>query len=73
MGSASASSSRRSAPLAFAVHKHVNGISVTTIGWILTIVGVVGGVISMVFWQSWARPGYFTRRRTVVNEPPATR
>jgi hypothetical protein len=51
----------------------VNGISVTTIGWILTIVGVVGGVISMVFWQSWARPGYFTRRRTVVDEPPATR
>ena len=43
--------------LAFAVHKHVNGISVHTIGWILMIVGIVGGVISMIFWQSWAGPG----------------
>jgi hypothetical protein len=41
------------------------------IGWILMIVGIVGGVISMVFWQSWAGPGYLTRRRTVVDEPPA--
>jgi FtsH-binding integral membrane protein len=42
--------------LAFAVQKHVNGISVQTIGWILMIVGIVGGVISMVFWQSWQGP-----------------
>jgi hypothetical protein len=58
--------------LAFAVNKHVNGISVDTIGWILMIVGIVGGVISMIFWQSWAGPGYLTRRRTVVDEPPVT-
>jgi hypothetical protein len=49
----------------------VNGISVHTIGWILMIVGILGGVISMIFWQSWAGPGYLTRRRTVVDEPPA--
>lgn len=57
--------------LAFAVNKHLNGISVHTVGWILMIVGIVGGVISMVFWQTWAGPGYFSRRRTGVNEPPA--
>jgi hypothetical protein len=22
----------------------------------------------MIFWSSWAGPGYFTRRRTVVDE-----
>jgi hypothetical protein len=57
--------------LAFAVHKQVSGISVHTIGWILMIVGIVGGLISMIFWQSWAGPGYLTRRRTTVDEPPA--
>jgi predicted anti-sigma-YlaC factor YlaD len=57
--------------LAFAVNKHVNGISVHMIGWILMIVGIVGGVISMIYWQSWAGPGSLTRRRTVVDEPPA--
>ncbi len=57
--------------LAFAVNKHVNGISVHTIGWILMIVGIVGGVISMIYWQSWAGPGSLTRRRTAVDEPPA--
>jgi hypothetical protein len=59
--------------LAFAVSKQVSGISVHTIGWILMIVGIVGGVISMIFWQSWAGPGYLTRRRTVADEPQAPR
>jgi Domain of unknown function (DUF6458) len=57
--------------LAFAVNKHVNGISVHAIGWILMIVGILGGVISMIFWQSWAGPGHLTRRSTVMDEPPA--
>jgi hypothetical protein len=57
--------------LAFAVNKHVNGISVHTVGWILMIVGIVGGIISMIFWQSWAGPGALSRRGRVVDEPPA--
>jgi hypothetical protein len=57
--------------LAFAVHKHVNGISVQTVGWILMIVGIVGGALSMVFWQSWGGAGHLARRTTVVDEPPA--
>ncbi|HET7482199.1 MAG TPA: DUF6458 family protein [Actinomycetota bacterium] len=28
--------------------------SVTTAGWILTIVGVLGLIISMMFWGPWA-------------------
>jgi hypothetical protein len=59
--------------LALAVHHQTSGIDINTIGWILTIVGILGLVLSMIFWSSWAGPGYFTRRRTTyVDEgPPA--
>jgi predicted anti-sigma-YlaC factor YlaD len=49
--------------LAFAVHAHLSGVDITTIGWILLIVGIVGAVLSMIFWSSWAGPGYWSRRR----------
>jgi hypothetical protein len=59
--------------LAFAVHTSTSGFDINTIGWILLIVGIVGVLISMIFWSSWAGPGYWTsRRRTYVDEgPPA--
>jgi Domain of unknown function (DUF6458) len=58
--------------LAFAVSADVSGVNIHTVGWILLIVGIVGIVLSMIFWSSWAGPGYFSRRRTVVDEgPPA--
>jgi len=60
--------------LALAVHASTSGVDVHTVGWILAIVGAVGAVLSMIFWSSWAGPGYFTsRRRTAyVDEgPPA--
>jgi Domain of unknown function (DUF6458) len=58
--------------LALAVHTSTSGVDVNTVGWILTIVGAVGLVLSMIFWSSWAGPGYFTRRRTtyVDDTPP---
>jgi hypothetical protein len=49
--------------LAFAVNATVTGIEITTIGWILLVVGIVGAVLSMIFWSSWAGPGYWSRRR----------
>ena len=59
--------------LAFAVSADVSGVNIHTIGWILLIVGIAGVVLSMIFWSSWAGPGYFGRRRTTyVDEgPPA--
>lgn len=51
--------------LAFAVDYHVSGIDVTTIGWILLIVGIIGAILSMIFWSSWGGVGG-TRRREVV-------
>ena len=59
--------------LAFAVHATSSAVNIHTVGWILMIVGIAGIVLSLIFWSSWAGPGYFTsRRRTVVDEgPPA--
>ena len=61
--------------LAFAVNVDTSGAGVNlhTIGLILLAVGVVGCLLSMIFWSSWAGPGYFTssrRRTTTVDEGP---
>ncbi len=56
--------------LAFAVHATSGAVDVHTVGWIL-----MGSVlIALMLWQSWAGPGYWTRRRTttVDDGPPAT-
>ena len=60
------------AVLAWAVSVDTNGFNVNTIGYILLVVGIIGAVLSMVFWSSWAGPGYWSRRRTTyVDEGPA--
>jgi hypothetical protein len=56
--------------LAWAVNTDVSGVNIHTIGWILLVVGIVGLVLSMIFWSSWAGPGYFSRRRTYYDEGP---
>ncbi|HEY2542981.1 MAG TPA: DUF6458 family protein [Gaiellaceae bacterium] len=58
------------AVLAFAVSATVSGVNIHAVGWILLIVGIVGILLSMIFWSSWAGPGYFSRRRTYVDEGP---
>jgi Domain of unknown function (DUF6458) len=55
--------------LAFAVTDNVSGVNIHTIGWILLIAGIVGIVLSMVFWSSWAGPGYWSGRRRVDGGP----
>ena len=57
--------------LALAVTAEVAGVDVQVVGWILTIVGVLGLVLSMLFWSSWGGPGYWGRRRRYVEERPA--
>jgi hypothetical protein len=60
------------AVMAWAVHASTSGINIHAVGYILLIVGIIGALLSMVFWSSWAGPGYFTqggsRRRTVIEE-----
>ncbi|HKB93270.1 MAG TPA: DUF6458 family protein [Gaiellaceae bacterium] len=60
------------AVLAFAVSATVSGVNIHAIGWILLIVGIVGILLSMIFWSSWAGPGYWSSRRrtTYVDEGP---
>ena len=48
--------------LRFAVTATVGGVSIQTIGVILMVVGVIGLVLSIIFWSSWG----WGRRRTVV-------
>jgi hypothetical protein len=58
--------------LVWAVNVEASGVNLTAIGWILMIVGLLGILLSLVFWSSWAGPGYAGRRRTdYVEERPA--
>ena len=54
--------------LAWAVTASPNGVNVHTVGYILLVVGIVGALISLVFWSSWAGPGYFSRRDRVIDD-----
>jgi hypothetical protein len=56
--------------LKFAVTATVSGIKLETVGVILMVVGIVGLVISMIFWSSWGGVGGPARRRTVVDDAP---
>jgi len=68
--------------LTWGVTAEAEGVDVNNIGVILMIVGILGLVISMIFWSSWGgfrrrsayvedqavRPAVAPRRRTVVEE-----
>jgi hypothetical protein len=58
--------------LAWAVNVNTSGANLHTIGYILLVVGIVGALLSMIFWSTWAGPGYWTNRRrtTYVDEGP---
>ena len=56
--------------LAFAVDAEVSGLDVQTIGWILLAVGIVGALISMMFWSSWGGWGGRRRESVVYDDRP---
>ncbi len=51
--------------LKWAVEWEVAGLDLETVGLILLIVGIVGLILSMLFWSSFAP---FRRRETVVRD-----
>jgi hypothetical protein len=60
--------------LVWGVSGDIGSVNEDAIGWILMIVGAVGLVLSMIFWSTWAGPGYWANRRraTYVDDgPPA--
>ena len=61
--------------LTFAVNVTDPAVNIDAVGWILMAVGAAGALLSLIFWSSWAGPGYWTtRRRTTYVEqgpPPA--
>ena len=59
--------------LTFAVNNTSGAVNIDTVGWILMIVGLLSILLSLIFWSSWAGPGYWGRRRTtyVDDGPPA--
>jgi hypothetical protein len=60
------------AVLTFAVNATVSGVDIDTIGWILMIIGLVGLLLSLMFWSTWGGFGGATARRrtTYVDEAP---
>lgn len=50
--------------LTFAVNADTNGsVNLDTVGWILMGVGLASVLLSLIFWSSWAGPGYWSGRR----------
>jgi hypothetical protein len=61
------------AVLAWAVDVTTSGFNVNTVGYILLVVGIIGLLLSLIFWSSWAGPGYFTGSRGRVVEDDVAR
>ena len=56
--------------LTWAVTDTAEGVDLDVVGVILMSVGLVGFLLSMYFWSTWAGPGYFRRRTYVEGAPP---
>jgi uncharacterized protein DUF6458 len=60
--------------LTWAVTAEASGVDIQVVGVILMIVGLIGFVLSILFWSTWGGPAYFGgRRRTYVDEEPPPR
>jgi hypothetical protein len=56
--------------LVWGVNGNIGSVNEDAIGWILMIVGIVGLILSMIFWSSWAGPGGWNRRRGYAEDAP---
>lgn len=61
------------AVLVWGVTSDAEGIDVDAVGVILMVVGLVGFVLTMLFWQSWLGRGAFRRREYVESAAPVAR
>ena len=58
--------------LTWAVNATVSGVNIHAVGVILMVVGVVGLLLSFVFWSSWGGAGVAgpRRRTTTIDDVP---
>ena len=58
--------------LTWAVSAEVSGLDIQVVGVILMVVGVLGFLLSLLFWSSWGGPASVVgrRRRVYVEEGP---
>jgi hypothetical protein len=56
--------------LAFAITGTTSGINIHAVGWILMAAGVLGLVLSLIMWDSWAGGGFWSRRTVAYDPPP---
>jgi Domain of unknown function (DUF6458) len=54
--------------LTFAVEVDVQGFNLDAVGIILMIVGAVGLIASVVYWNTWGGFGGVSRRRRIVED-----
>ena len=52
--------------LAFAVNITVSGVDLVTVGWVLIAVGLLGMIVSLLFWNS--RGGFRGRNTTIIED-----
>ncbi len=55
--------------LTWGITSEPSGLNLDAIGVVLMVVGLVGFVLSLVLWQSWWGPGYFSRSTYVEGGP----
>lgn len=55
--------------LTWGITSEPSGLNLDAIGVVLMVVGLVGFFLSLVLWQSWWGPGYFSRSTYVEGGP----
>ena len=58
--------------LVWGVTGELANVDLDAIGWILIVVGLVGLVLSLIFWSSWGGYSGGRRRTTYVDEGPTS-
>ena len=59
--------------LAFAITGTTSGVYIHAVGWILMAAGLLGLVLSLIMWDSWAGGGFWNRRPVAYDQPPPPR
>jgi hypothetical protein len=55
--------------LTWGITDEPSGLNLDAIGVILMVIGIVGFVLTLLLWQSWWGPGYFSRAGYVEGAP----